>query len=331
MCIVRSVVPRWVAVLLLASAPLALDTADPEPESAPGSVALSACEGNRPPLPSTLTFELGAGAFPGSGHPDAAVHVPPGFDATRRPGVIVYFHGWNGCVTTALADENASCTDDGEVRTASAIAAQIDAARVNALLVAVELRVDLPTGEPGRIAMPGGLRDLLRELFTDHLAESLGCALDVDGLDRVVLMAHSGGYQAAASALRYGDVDPITEVDLLDALYGADDIFADWLALAARGDDPRLRFVDLYTSGGGTAERSRAFAARAHRMAFEDLVRDDDTSGRELTDDDLARPIVFKRVPIEHGMLPRAYVGQLARAAGFAPLRSPQEDSATLQ
>jgi hypothetical protein len=312
-------VPRWVALLLLAVAPFALDSAAPHVGSAPEPAA-TACEGNRPPLPATLAYELRAGAFPGSGHSDVAVHVPPGFDATRRPGVVVYFHGWNGCVGTALADEDAPCTDDGDTRTASGIAAQMDAARVNALLVAVELRVDLPTGEPGRLAMPGGLRDLLRELFTDRLAEPLGCTLDVDGLDRVVLMAHSGGYQAAASALRYGDVAPITEVDLLDALYGADEIFEDWLEDAARGDAVALRFVDLYTAGGGTAGRSRAFAARAHKIAFEDLLRDDDTCCSELTDEDLARPIVFKRVPLEHSMLPRAYVGQLARAAGFAPL-----------
>jgi hypothetical protein len=304
---------------LLAAVPFALDSTDPHPGSALGSEA-TACEGNRPPLSPALAFELRAGAFPGSGHPDVAVHVPPGFDATRRPGVVVYFHGWNGCVGTSLADEDAPCTEDGDLRMASGIAAQMDEARVNALLVAVELRVDLPTGEPGRLAMPGGLRDLLRELFTDQLAGPLGCTLDVDGLDRVVLMAHSGGYQAAASVLRYGGIAPITEVDLLDALYGADDIFVDWLEGAARGDDPRLRFVDLYTSGGGTAERSRAFAARAHRIAFEDLVRDDDTCCAELSDDDLARPIVFKRVPLEHSRLPRAYVGQLARAAGFAPL-----------
>jgi hypothetical protein len=315
-------VPRWVALLLLAVAPFVLDSTDPYPGSAP-EAPTTACEGNRPPLPPTLVYDLSAGAFPGSGHPDVAVHVPPGFDATRRPGLVVYFHGWNGCVGTALADEDAPCTDDGDLRTASGIAAQIDAARVNALVVAVELRVDLPTGEPGRLAMPGGLRDMLRELFTDHLAEPLGCTLDVDGLDRVVFMAHSGGYQAAASALRYGGVVPITEVDLLDALYGADDVFADWLEDAARGDALPLRFVDLYTSGGGTAERSRTFAARAHKIAFEDLVRDDDTCCAELSDDDLVRPIVFKRVPLEHGKLPRAYVGQLARAAGFAPLPQP--------
>jgi hypothetical protein len=255
----------------------------------------------------------------------------------------VYFHGWNGCVGAALADEDAPCTEDGESRTASGLSAQIDEAGVNALLLAVELRVDLPSGEPGRLAAPGDLRELLRELFTEHLAEPLGCTLDVDALDRVVIVAHSGGYQAAASVLRYGDLPQITEVDLLDALYGADDIFADWVeraALSYDGVDRGPRFVDLYTAGGGTLDRSRALAALARRYAggFAGVLTDDDAEGDAEgnrwdhthpappqsgnLDDQLRRPVVFKRVPEQHAQLPRVYVGSLVRAAGFAPLRA---------
>jgi hypothetical protein len=319
-------VRRWVATLSLLLAPAALDSprgarAAPADDGQP----TEACEGDRPPLPDTLLFELRSGAFPGSGHPDAAVHVPPGFDATRRPGVVVYFHGWNGCVGAALADEDTPCTPDGEARTASGLSAQFDEARVNALLVAVELRVDLPTGEPGQLAMPGDLRELLRELFTEHLAEPLGCALDVDMLDRVVLVAHSGGYQAAASALRYGDLPQITEVDLLDALYGADDVFADWVKQAAEDFDRGLRFVDLYTTGGGTLGRTRALASLARRYAgdLEDVVADDDQEG-DLSRETLLRPLVFKRVPLQHSQLPRAYFASLLRSAGFAEIRKPR-------
>jgi hypothetical protein len=315
-------VRRWVATLSLVLAPAALDS--PRSPAAPvdDQGRTEACAGDRPPLPDMLTFELRSGAFPGSGHPDAAVHVPPGFDATRRPGVVLYFHGWNGCVGAALADEDVPCTEDGDARTASGLSAQIDEARVNALLVAVELRVDLPTGEPGQLAMPGNLRELLRELFTEHLAEPLGCALDVDMLDRVVLVAHSGGYQAAASALRYGDLPQITEVDLLDALYGADDVFADWVQQAVEDLDRGLRFVDLYTSAGGTLERTRTLAKLARRYAgsLEDVVENDDSDG-DLSPETLLRPIVFKRVPLQHSQLPRAYFGALVRAAGFAALR----------
>jgi pimeloyl-ACP methyl ester carboxylesterase len=281
----------------------------------------TACEGNRGPLPNVLAFALRAGAFPGSGNPDVAVHVPRGFDATRRPGLVLYFHGWNGCVATALGEEDAPCIEGGDVRPASRLAAQIDEARVNALLVAVELSIDQTTGDPGQLAMPGDLRDLLRELFSEHLAETLGCTLDTEQLDRVVVVAHSGGYQAAADALRYGQVLQIGELDLLDALYGADDVFSEWARDAAATLDVPRRFVDLYTTGGGTLDRSRALAAiaRGAAGAYADRVYDDDRNA-ELAEGNLARPVVFKRVKQGHSELPEAYLGVLLRAAGFAPV-----------
>jgi hypothetical protein len=292
----------------------------------------SACEGARDPLPEVMTFALRAGAFPDpTGDParaDVAVHVPPGFDATRRPGLVVYFHGWSGCVEAALSAEDRPCADGGDPHPASALAAQIDDAGVNALLVAIELRVDMPTGEPGRLAMPGGLRDLLRELFAEHLAGPLGCALEVDGLDRVVLIAHSGGYQAASSALALGDVPRVTEVDLLDALYGADDLLLRWIRSQIGRFDRRasdgLRFVDLYTCCGGTADASRAlgFEARA-ALAAAGLAAEVYADGASAEPDAarLAHSVVLQQVPAPHGQLPRVYLGELVRAAGFARTR----------
>jgi pimeloyl-ACP methyl ester carboxylesterase len=242
---------------------------------------------------------------------------------------VIYFHGWEGCVEAALSAANTSCSDSGDPRPGNGLASQIDAAGVNALLVGVELRRDMPTGEPGSLAMPGGLRDLLRELFSEHLAAPLGCTLEVDGLDRVVLVAHSGGYQAAASVLAMGDVARITEVDLLDALYGADDVFSRWIRSQTARFDPRvsdpLRFVDLYTCCGGTADRSKALAQSARAsLALAGLSRsvsDDDTESPVETQA-LAHGIVFKRVPGPHSDLPRAYFSQLMQEAGFAPLPS---------
>jgi hypothetical protein len=286
---------------------------------------VTACEGARDALPEALFYELRAGAFPGSAHPDVAVHVPPGFDATRRAGLVIYFHGWQGCVAASLSADDEPCTDAGVARPGANLASAIDSARVNALVVAVELRSDLPTGEPGRLAMPGGLRDLLRELFSEHLAQPLGCTLEVDALDRVVLVAHSGGYQGAAGALALGDVPRITEVDLLDALYGGDDVFSRWIGSQARRFDPRvndpLRFVDLYTCCGGTTGGSRALAERARASlsaaGVAGALSDDDVE-TPIEASALAHGVVFKRVPGPHGDLPRAYLGQLVQAAGFA-------------
>jgi hypothetical protein len=303
-----------VAVFSIAAAGDAGSSAPP-----PSAHVRSACEGNRSGPPPVLSYELRGGAFPGSGHPDAAVHVPRGFDASRRPGLVLYLHGWNGCAGAALADDDVPCSDGGDPRRASQLAAQLDAARVNAVLVAVELRVDLPTGEPGQLAMPGDVRALLRELFSERLPDAIGCPIEVDALDPVVVIAHSGGYQAAASILEFGELPSVRQVVLLDALYGADDAFSTWLWDRKES----ARFVDLYTPGGGTLARSRDLAARTRADAeLRDRVYDDDTEA-ELDPAALARPLVFKRVPVAHGELPRAYVRAILEAAGFAPLAPP--------
>ncbi len=269
---------------------------------------IGACEGSRPSPPQALYFTLRSAAFPGSSHPDAAVHVPPGFDATRSPGAVLFFHGWRSCVAAALGDEDAPCEDGGDPRPASQLARQIDDARVNALLVAVELRVDAASGEPGELAAPGGARTMLREILGD-LRSTLGCALEVDAIDRILVVAHSGGYQAAASLLAFGDLPQVSELILLDAMYGADEVFRSWLAGGHR-------FVDLYTCCGGTLERSRALAAAARGCAARPWFEDDGDG--ELDANALARPVVFKRVGAAHGDLPRAYMRVLLENAGFS-------------
>jgi hypothetical protein len=287
------------------------------------------CEGARAPLSETLGYPLRWGAFPGSGRADVAVHVPPGFDATRRPGLVLYFHGWQNCVEAALSTTDVPCADEGSPRPGAALIAQVDASRVNAILVAVEVRPDALTGEPGQMAMPGGAHALLRELLSEKLAAPLGCTLDPDGLDRIVVVAHSGGYQAAAGVLEGGDLPRITEVDLLDALYGGQNIFARWIA-----EDPmrfdarisrRLRFVDLYTCCGGTLGSSRSMVARVGDIlgpvGLAHSVRDDDGNS-ELDGEDLTAPVVFKRVARAHADLPRAYLRALLEAAGFARISS---------
>jgi hypothetical protein len=257
----------------------------------------------------TFFYETRSAAFPEAGHPDVAVHVPRGFDPARRPGAIVYFHGWNGCVQVALGDEDAPCSADGPPRLASRLSTQLDEAGVNALLVAVELRVDAPTGEVGELSQPGGLRMLLDEVLRERLSRTLDVMLDVDSLDRIVIVTHSGGYQAAAAALRFGDLPHVTEVVLLDALYGADEALDDVL------HDRSIRLVNLYTSSGGTRDRSLRMA-EVTRALGRDLFTDDGESDLQQTS--LSHEIVLKHVPQAHSDLPRTYTRAILAAARFA-------------
>jgi hypothetical protein len=324
---------RW-APVALALGPLGLnDLATPQssggPRLDPSLRPRTACEGNRPRLPDVLTFRLRRSAFP-SQHADVAVHVPQGFDATRRPGLVLYFHGWQGCVEAALAPTDVACTDGGSMRQGGNVAAQVDSARINAVVVAMETREDAQTGEPGELAMPGAPRELLQELFTEKLSGSLGCAIDADRFDRTVVIAHSGGYQALASVLQTGDLPRITEVIMLDALYGGEDVLARWVADDLARFDPRLgaalRLVDLYTCCGGTVRGSRSTLERIREVVGtadigEPVYYDD--SDQAIAPAVLRHPIVFKRVPDEHSDLPRVYVRLLLENAGISRLPGP--------
>jgi len=209
------------------------------------------------------------------------------------------------------------------------LASQIDDSGVNALFIALETRFFAASGEPGQLAMPGGGRDLIRELLSERLAGPLGCPVALDAIDRIAVVAHSGGYQGAAGLLTLGDLPRVSEVVLLDSLYGADDTFAGWIEHRSRrfgpGPSGPLHFVDLYTSGGGTADPSRALARRTRdaltRAAMPNAVFDDDAE-TDLLPTMLGRPVVFKRVPLPHSALPGAYVRAVVEAAGFSRIPS---------
>ena len=145
------------------------------------------------------------------------------------------------------------------------------------------------------------------------------------------MIAHSGGYQAAAGVLQLGDVPRIAEVVLLDALYGGEDVFAGWIDARLQRFDARagdhVRFVDLYTCCGGTTARSRALARRAGgalaAAGLANALYDDDGEG-DVDAAALEHPAVFKRVPRDHSALPAAYVRPVLEAAGFARIAAPE-------
>jgi hypothetical protein len=276
---------------------------------------------------SALFYDLRAAPFPDASTPSVAVHIPPGFDPSNRPGVIAFFHGFDNCVSNVVGATDTPCVDGGEARASFGLADQIDAARVNAILVAIELEVDAETGNPGQLGTMGDFYDLLHELFTEHLDAVLGCPLDVGGLDRVVVSSHSGGYEAAADVLAFGMVPQVSEVDLLDSLYGETPTFYSWVTTNIDRFDPtrpdELRWMDIYTASGGTEANSEDMAASA-----EGWLADAGLDGSILVDpttDTLdgsayVHPMIFKLSGLSHDGVPAYYVKELAMASGFATI-----------
>jgi hypothetical protein len=306
-------------------APISIDdggTEEPDAAAAPDARD-AASEDALPAPPPLLLYELKNAPFPASGHPSVGVHLPPGFDPWNRPGLLVFFHGHNNCVTTVMGSVDTPCTPEGPARSALALIEQIDTARVNAILVAVQLEYDKASGDPGTLDEPGRFRAMLEELLRDHLAQVLGRTLAIADLDRVVIGSHSGGYRATARCLSVGQV-PVREIDLYDSLYGERAVFDAWMETNIRrftGDG--LRFADVYTSSGGTAASSRAMADDAaawlSAASLSASLLDDDTTST-LPPSAFAHPVIFKRSALAHADVPSYYVQRLAAASGFAPL-----------
>jgi hypothetical protein len=293
--------------------------------TSPGGAAGATCAGVT--LEPTLTFQLASAPFPSTDHPSVAVHVPSGFLPCDKPGVIVFFHGFDNCVVNAIGSTNTACTPGGAVRQAYHLSDQLDAAKVNAILVAIELDFDMATGDPGALTMPGSLHDLLHELFTQHLDALLGQSLDVEDLDRVVIGTHSGGYWATEAVLTNGMVPQITEVDLYDSLYAYESTFEAFITddiqdFSTTSPNPK-RFFDAYTDGGGTLANSQSMADAvtsdlANAGLSSSLLNDEMTD--TLTDSQYGTPVIFKHSSLAHDDVPRYYFGLLAPHSGFQPL-----------
>jgi hypothetical protein len=159
------------------------------------------------------------------------VHVPAGFDV-RKPGVIVvFFHGHGATLSR-------------DVRDRQLLPAQISESGVNAVLVAPQLAYDAADSSAGKFWERDGFQRFMTEA-ADQLARVYGDPRTVDYFANmpVVVVAYSGGFEAAAWSLHVGGLGKrVTGVVLMDAIYGHLDKFASWIA-----KNRQAFFVSSYT------------------------------------------------------------------------------------
>jgi hypothetical protein len=278
-------------------------------------------------LDALLLYTLDAAAFPESGQPSVAVHVPPGFQPSAAPGLVVFFHGFNNCVANVVGRADGPCVDGGGARSALHLSDQLDTAGVNAILVAVQLAYDQATGDPGNLAQPDVFRDMLHELLTQHLDPLLGAPLDVADFDPFVLASHSGGYEALAQVLQVGGVPEVNAIQLYDSLYGELTAYGDWFMQNVDRFDPSrtdgTRFSNAYLYQGTTYTNSRDFESEVagwlSQAGLSSSLFDDDTTDT-LTQDQFAPPVIFKASMLAHTEIPQYYFQRFVQAAGFTPL-----------
>jgi hypothetical protein len=243
----------------------------------------------------TMFFGLEHAPFPSGGAPyrddTVIVFVPEHYRFREGEGIatLVHFRGHNTTAEHAVE--------------AHALREQLADSKQNAVLVVPQLATLAADSSCGKLESPGGLVRLLGEALTAAAvagsSSSERSALPLDArLGTVCVSAHSGGYHAAASAIRVGGAD-IREVYLFDALYAEVDTFRDWVR--SRRGEPlhrRHKLVSYYTEGGATEAASTLLRGELEKAGVlcEHEVREGDLSRGDLSHADA----VFVRTGLFH-------------------------------
>ncbi len=153
-----------------------------------------------------------------------AVHVwvPPGYNRATA-GTVVYVHGYYTDADGAWRDHD--------------LAAQFKASGQNALFIVP----DAPSGNSEEVKWPA-LTDLRRAMARANIKLPSG---------PVVVMGHSGAFR---TVMKWVDHKLVTQVILLDALYGGERAFDDFIASGKRAKQHKLIVI-----GSDTATESAAF------------------------------------------------------------------------
>ncbi len=153
------------------------------------------------------------------------VWVPPGYDRATA-GTVVYVHGYHTDADGAWKHHD--------------LARQFHASRQNALFIVP----DAPSGNGEAVKWPA-LADLRKAVNRANIRLPDG---------PIVVMGHSGAFR---TVMQWVDHKLVAQVILLDALYGGNKAFDEFI-----GSGPRARHHTLIMVGSDTAAGSVAFAKK---------------------------------------------------------------------
>ncbi len=163
-----------------------------------------------------------------------AIFIPKGFRPSKKIDIVFYFHGWNNTIDSACAQFK--------------LIEQFSASNRNTIFVFPEGPKDAPDSFGGKLEEKDTFKHLVAEVLaevrkrTKHSAHSAG---------KIILAGHSGAYRVMSYILLHGGLTKnISEVYLLDALYGHTEKYSYWL------DHYKGKLINIYTNDGGTKNES---------------------------------------------------------------------------
>lgn len=269
------------------------------------SLALFACESPQAnlrrvvvtaPLPAapdtggfTEELRLPHPSHPGvEGAPHVIVHAGDAFDASAPYAVVVFLHGWSGCVRVlALQGEDVRCSERSEAQRGWDLLSTFDNAGVNAVLVLPQLAYRKRDGTAGRFA-----EEEFAPRWLDEVRGAVGDRLSARPA-WIVVVAHSAGYESALAWIEHAD---IAAVALMDALYAGTESFADWVRRDER------HWLVSYTTGGSTGRQTRRLQRIAERREL------------SVSEDALGERVSIVHTRVRHAEVPSAHMAEVLRA-----------------
>jgi hypothetical protein len=257
----------------------------------------------------TRTLQTRNAAYHVKDAPSVLVHAPEGFDPKPPLHLVVFLHGYNGCVEVLAASGRARCRPGEAEHDGFGVVRHHDSAGTNTLLVIPQLAFMRREGDPGCFERPGCFRRFLHELLSEALVDELGGVRTLRDVGSLTLVAHSAGYRAALAILQHGEVGPrVRGVVLLDALYGEAEDYAAWLAAAS----PEVRLISFYLDRGKTYAGSRTLLQLSRRAFGAARVAQIDAA--KFPAHVAPRRLIISEGHVPHRDMPEGYMATALRA-----------------
>ncbi len=249
--------------------------------------------------------------------PKAWLYAPASLREHQDVPIVVFLHGWYGCLQVLVEAEGAPCQPGGLTRSAMDLRAQFAASGASALFVVPQLAFDKASSAPGGLAQRGLFKAMLDEIMA--LPELRSALPDGAKRGHVVLIGHSGAYLPLGRALGVGGVD-VHEVWLLDALYLDVPEIGPWFRAHQADFWParRRRLAFVYTEGEKTGPRTlRQIDLLAAQLPAADRAAATwkGQAATAASDEDLSHPLVAQLTDGRHSEIPRFALVPLLRTA----------------
>ncbi len=255
----------------------------------------------------TLYARMKNAAYPDTDAPAVAVHAPARFDPQKPLHLVVFLHGYQGCVRILMEKGEIACRPNGALGRGWGLSEHHDAASTNTLLIIPQLAFMKRDGNPGCFRNKGCFRRFLEELLSETLVEKFSRHLHIRDIESITLVAHSAGFETALAILQRGEVSSLVRnLVLMDALYAGVAGFVRWFSNTPIKE---ARIVSIYLGKGKTSRQSSLLHRRLEKRIGRERVVS--TTSAELKPSIRSFPAVIASGRGPHGKVPVNYLTEV--------------------